>query len=182
MLILLASLTRYKSSQVLEESFLDTWYLFPPDLLYEIVWTHLMNEKKMLRSFVSEWSLHSQCLRYWTATAQCMVGNESHLLKLFTDRTTAVKILASGTRAKSTNVPFQDSTHSAVDSHIRNVDVQNPTQLLNLPGDTRHFGSKSSQAIQLCYRLFLIASSSSMPRPNLQISKIKLIPLIRSMS
>lgn len=85
-------------------------------------------------------------------------------LSLFADKIAAVRIRASGTRAKFTKeIAFQDSTHFVVDAHIHNVDLQNPTQLLLLPGDTKCFSSKSSQAIQLCYRVFLIALSSSLP-------------------
>lgn len=77
-----------------------------------------------------------------------MIGNNCCLLQLFADKIAAVRIPASGIRAKFTKeLAFQDSTHFAVDAHIHNVNLQNPTQLLLLPGDAKCFSSKSSQAI-----------------------------------
>lgn len=65
-----------------------------------------------------------------------MTGDNCCLLQLFADKIAAVRICASGTRAKFTKeIAFQDSTHFAVDAHVHNVDLQNPTQLLLLPGD-----------------------------------------------
>lgn len=155
------------------------WYLTPLSS-WPFIWNSLNTAyewNKMLRGFVAEWSLRSHHVRYWTVTAQRMVENKSCLLKLFADKITAVKIPASGTRAKSAKVNTFPRVNRfprfAIDAHIHNVDLQNATQLLLLPGDTKVFIHKFSQAIQLSYRAFLIAPSSSVPGPNLQGSKIK---------
>lgn len=93
-----------------------------------------------------------------TATVLCMIGNNCCLLQLFAEyskkKKAAARIPASGTTAKSTKeMAFQDSTHFAVDAHIHEADLQNPTQLLLLSGDTKCFSRKSCQATQFCYRV-----------------------------
>lgn len=99
------------------------WFLFSADPLHKIVWRQLMKIKKW--GFGAGWILHSLHSRYQIDTMLCMIGNNCCLLQLFADKIAAVRIPASGTRARFTKeIAFQDSTHFALDACIHNADLK----------------------------------------------------------